>query len=839
MPNKIGRFEILSEIAKSDLGSVYKATDPESGQTVALKTLRLEMLSGEQGGALVQQILQEAETSKILNSPNIALLYGAGEMEGQLCAAMEYVQGNSIGTMLARKEGFSIWDLLDISRQACQGLDHAHSHHIAHYSLEPAKVMVTWDGTVKILSFGISTMGAMASQATGNAPTLLYYMAPEQLHGDPLDARSNLFSWGAILYEMVTERKAFDAEEADAVRHKILEEMPPPPVQIHPKVHPALSEVIMKAIAKSPEERYQSGQDLVNDLEKCKESATKTTAKKAATSPQVTSAPKIATPAPAAKRPAPAVASKPAVAPSIPKIPENPVATAKASSPVPPPKLASPQMESANRATQQEPAPANPYSARKAAAAAAGLDGAGVVAATPALDPSSQFISSCVKASVEAIANQEAAMSAASAVEEEEVQSPGIAVDPMMAEGASGKGSGLSFSEIDELPPLKEIYIAPPPPAPEIPPPAELNAPILLTPSEPPKPKVQPREVAKKAVKEIKKTPPQLFAYSIAGAVALILLVIVGIAYHIRSENAQDEDIGPPPTAANTPAQSPAPSNTQAAAQAPEPEAVEPAQPAVTVKPRYPSKRKAVPAVAPAPVIVPGQLTVNSTPEGALVHVDGQSDASWVTPYNLSGLKPGQHTVVISKAGFSNETRNIDVTSGSKLFLVVQLAPSVAILSVTSDPAGASIFVDGHDTGRVTPADVHADKGSHTILVRKQGYLDETANANVIVGQTFHFAPVLRPLGTTDDIKTVGKFKKFFGGGDVAGMGSVSIKTQPKGAQVAVNRRIVDKATPVQFYLNPGNYELDITYSGYKPIHRIINVEKGGKLAFDETMDRE
>src|ERR1700674_753435 len=279
MSNKIGRFEILSEIAHSDITSVYKDTDPESGQTVALKTVKLEPL-GEQATTLVKNLLEEAEASKVLNSHNIALLYGAEEVDGVFCASLEYVQGNSVATMLARKEGFSIWDLQDITRQTCQGLDHAQVHKIVHYSLEPAKVMVQWDGTVKILSFGISGMGAYAVLATGKAPEVLHYLSPEQLRGDPLDARSNLFTLGAILYEMVTERKAFDADDADQLRQQILEQTPVAPDQINRKIHPALSEVIMKALAKAPEGRYASGKELVNELERCKESATKAAAAK-------------------------------------------------------------------------------------------------------------------------------------------------------------------------------------------------------------------------------------------------------------------------------------------------------------------------------------------------------------------------------------------------------------------------------------------------------------------------------------------------------------------------------------------------------------------------------
>src|SRR5271154_3685994 len=225
MSNKIGRFEIISEIAHSEISSVYKATDTESGQTVALKAIRLEPL-GEQAAEMVKRILEEAEACKVLNSHNIAVLHSAAEMDGHLCAAMEYVQGNGIATMLARKEGFSIWDLQDIARQSCQGLDHAHSHNVVHYSLEPAKIMVTWDGTVKVLSFGVSCMGAFTCQASGKAPDVLHYVSPEQLRGDPVDGRSNIFSLGAILYEMATESKAFAGDDADQVRQAIVDVMP-------------------------------------------------------------------------------------------------------------------------------------------------------------------------------------------------------------------------------------------------------------------------------------------------------------------------------------------------------------------------------------------------------------------------------------------------------------------------------------------------------------------------------------------------------------------------------------------------------------------------------------
>src|SRR6266566_8913524 len=185
MSTKIGRFEILGELAKSDSGCVYKANDPESGQTLALKTFRLDVF-GEHAEQVVQRILQEAETTKDLSSSNITLIYGAGEIDGQFCAAMEYIQGNSIATMLARKEGFSIWDLLDITRQACAALEYAATKGVAHHSLEPAKIMVQWDGMVKIIGYGISNMSLIGADSGKGLGRLMPYCSPEQIRGEAI-----------------------------------------------------------------------------------------------------------------------------------------------------------------------------------------------------------------------------------------------------------------------------------------------------------------------------------------------------------------------------------------------------------------------------------------------------------------------------------------------------------------------------------------------------------------------------------------------------------------------------------------------------------------------------
>jgi serine/threonine-protein kinase len=826
--SKIGHFEILSELSKSATGAVYKANDAESGQTVALKAIQLSAF-GESAADLEKCLVDEAETTKVLSNPNLTTVSGAGVMEGQFCAAMEYVQGNSVATMLARKEGFSIWDLLDIGRQVCGGLDHAHSQKVFHYSLEPAKIMCGWDGTVRVLGFGVSSVGKFTAQMP-DVPSILHYMSPEQIRGESIDARSNLFSLGALFYEMVTDHKAFEGENSESLRQSVLESSPIPPVQVNPKLHPVLSDLIMKALAKDPAERYQNGRALLDDLEKCKESkaqAAKTTAAPAK--------------APAAAGPVKAAAQTKFASASPTPAPKKPVAS-------PAPAVSKPAPQAA---VSKQPA------IPKAAAAAAGWGGSQSASSAPNLEASNAYGAPQVKESSNAVPPS-ASMSSA-VLDEPEIEAPDaeparISVDPMMAEGAPSRGGGVSFSEMTELPPLKEVYIAPPPPPAAFQPPPS-SAPNFRSGAEDGKPKIQPREVAEKAIKEIKNVPPSLMVYSIAGAAVLILIIAIALVLHINHLNSDDDSgraVPPQPTAQSEASQPAAPAQTQQTT-APQPVAPEQTQPADVVETQPEATHSVAVAgsargrknakkknVAPgAAILIPGQIAIDSTPQGAQVQLDGKTDSTWVTPFTLSGLNAGQHTVTVSKAGYSSDTRTVAVASGNKSFLVTHLTQLMATLSVTSTPPGANIYIDGRDTGKLTPAQVSVDKGQRVVLVRKAGYIDETTSAQFVLAQTVSFSPTLRSLGNVDDIKTVGKMGRLFGGKQAQGMGTVSIKTQPKGAQIAVNKHMLDKSSPVDVMLDPGNYVVDITLTGYAPVHKVITVDKGGKAVIDEVLQHE
>ncbi len=412
----------------------------------------------------------------------------------------------------------------------------------------------------------------------------------------------------------------------------------------------------------------------------------------------------------------------------------------------------------------------------------------------------------------------------------------------MMAEPMAGS-SGKSFSDLAEMPPLKEPVFAPPTPEPDE---ASRTAQQVFPQQDPrkeEKPRIQPREVVEMAFKEISTIPPQLMLYSILAAVGLILVVAIAVFFHVHSE-----DDGS--TAAPRPAK--AVSSAQPVAQKPVAPRIDKTAPPVAevapslklrqIEPRTSnsSRRAPTPAPAPPPVVISGQELIDSSPQGAQFQVDGSSDPSWITPFTLMGLSPGKHIIFFSKSGYSSEMRSLDVAAGGKSSVLLHLSPINALMVVNSTPPGADVIIDGRPIGKVTPVQFAVEKGNHTVLLRKQGYLDETVTADLGPGQNFQYSPALRALGNTADMRTVGKLNKLFGRGgeSTAGMGSISVHTQPKGAQVAINQQVLDKMSPVDVMLGPGTYIVDVTLSGFKPVHKVVNVDKGGKAAIDRNSGR-
>lgn len=266
----VGRYEIISELGRGAMGVVYKAQDPTIGRTVALKTMRLDV-HGLETADVLRRFKNEARAAGVLIHPNIVTIFDAGEQDGMFYIAMEFIEGTTLQMLLAEKRVLAPEETIRITRQIAKGLDYAHSSGIVHRDIKPANIMITADGTVKIMDFGIAKSGS-GMTSTGQILGTPSYMSPEQVKGRSLDGRSDLFSLGVILYEMVTGEKPFVGQSVTTIVYKIAHENPIPPRDLDGTVHPGLSMVVSKALAKSPDERYQTGAELIRDLENYKSS---------------------------------------------------------------------------------------------------------------------------------------------------------------------------------------------------------------------------------------------------------------------------------------------------------------------------------------------------------------------------------------------------------------------------------------------------------------------------------------------------------------------------------------------------------------------------------------
>jgi serine/threonine-protein kinase len=218
---------------------------------------------------MVRRFQNEARAAGVLNHPNIVTIYDAGEQDGIFYIAMEFIEGTTLHEVLAEQRVLATDEVLQLTRQIARGLDYAHSNGIVHRDIKPANIMITGNGTVKIMDFGIAKSGGQVTN-TGQVLGTPNYMSPEQVKGRQLDGRSDLFSLGVILYEMLTGEKPFVGQNVTTIIYKIVNENPITPRDLDVTVHPGLSAIVTKALAKAPDDRYQTGADLVRDLENYK-----------------------------------------------------------------------------------------------------------------------------------------------------------------------------------------------------------------------------------------------------------------------------------------------------------------------------------------------------------------------------------------------------------------------------------------------------------------------------------------------------------------------------------------------------------------------------------------
>lgn len=243
-------------------------------------------------------------------------------------------------------------------------------------------------------------------------------------------------------------------------------------------------------------------------------------------------------------------------------------------------------------------------------------------------------------------------------------------------------------------------------------------------------------------------------------------------------------------------------------------------------------------APAPAAAPAPGELVVSAVPLGAVVEIEGRP-GQWKSMQVIGPLPAGTYKVTVSSPGYSSETRSVQVAAGARTPVDVRLSATKGFIKVAGSPAGASIFIDGKDSGRVTPAELTLDPGSHSVTVRKSGYLEASTDLKLAAGQGITYAPSLMVAGRTDNIRIVsGGMGKVFGGGSGNGSARIEIKSEPKGAQVIINGTPLQKQTPVEIQVDAGSYDILLQKDGYKPVHESAIVGMEDRVKIDRALTR-
>ncbi|MCL4820471.1 MAG: serine/threonine protein kinase [Vicinamibacteria bacterium] len=266
-----GRYQVESRLGAGAFGTVYKAKDKLLGRRVAIKTIRLDGLVATQTALeeLVERFQREARVSAQLRHPGIVTIYDVGEADGANYLAMEFIEGSGLDRIIAGERRVAPGRAAAICAQVAEALHYAHEQGVVHRDIKPANIMIEAGDRVKVADFGIAKVkdaGEQQLTATGSLLGTPSYMSPEQARGQQLDGRSDLFSLGCVLYEMLKGRKAFQGDSITALLFKIIAEEPPPLRDDDPEIPDELEAIVRKALAKSPADRYANGQEMSDAL---------------------------------------------------------------------------------------------------------------------------------------------------------------------------------------------------------------------------------------------------------------------------------------------------------------------------------------------------------------------------------------------------------------------------------------------------------------------------------------------------------------------------------------------------------------------------------------------
>ncbi len=271
MISQLGRYEVLGELGQGAMGVVYKAKDPLIDRVVAIKTINLGLALDEKE-EYEGRFYQEAKAAGRLSHPNIVTIYDVGRNDEVAYIAMEFLEGRELRDIMNDEGLLPVHQVLDIVAQVASGLAYAHENDIVHRDVKPSNIMVVRDGHVKITDFGIARMASSSVRTqTGMVLGSPKYMSPEQVMGKLIDQRSDIFSLGVMLYEMLTGQAPFTGDNVNAIMYQTLNAIPAPPNTLNSDVPEMVNFIVAKALSKGLDDRYQDAKDFADDLRSCRD----------------------------------------------------------------------------------------------------------------------------------------------------------------------------------------------------------------------------------------------------------------------------------------------------------------------------------------------------------------------------------------------------------------------------------------------------------------------------------------------------------------------------------------------------------------------------------------
>lgn len=264
--SQIGGYQVVGEQGRGSIGVVYRAFDPRVGRTVAIELVLTEELLPAEVEEYKARFQRMVQGMAVIAHPNIISVYEVGEDEGMLFFVAEFLEGKTLQELLDQQKTLPLETIIPIYAQICSALDHLHQHKIVHRDIKPAHIVILASGLVKVAGFVIAKFGDLGISRAGIVLGTPRYMSPEQIRGRPVDGRSDIFCLGMMLYELVTGERLFGGPNITTVIYKILNENP----LLDASIPPGLRHVIAKALAKRPEERYQTCREMFEDLNHCK-----------------------------------------------------------------------------------------------------------------------------------------------------------------------------------------------------------------------------------------------------------------------------------------------------------------------------------------------------------------------------------------------------------------------------------------------------------------------------------------------------------------------------------------------------------------------------------------